>query len=340
MVSAPPVPATLHPVRVRKKSGVSESPEEGWVKVWSNRSRRGSQSSQSEILSPDPESDGPDPIEKLVREEVPDSSPPVQQLPMFPGPASSLSPAESSLTGTRPKLTTGLSSLPAFTTLISNEDDCIYHSDEDIPFGDENKIAGLSPIGSPVWSGKPPFITLNHLSTFSPDMESSTSNQDKEKEMEALYENTKSFEKNVIGQNRDGLYGSQILRDNELWSGRAKLTKDLMEMTDISGGWDTFSTGSIWRPKQEFEKCKEELKMIKEDLEEERKQKETIVEEHEKLQELFKEEKETKTKLETLKKESVATVLKEQKDIQVRSSFVSVDMSTLTWSLNRSHSPR
>merc|ERR1719342_888106 len=200
---------------------------------------------------------------------------------MCPGPASSLSPAESSLTGTRPKLTTGLSSLPAFTTLISNEDDCIYHSDEDIPFGDENKIAGLSPIGSPVWS----------------DMESSTSNQDKEKEMEALYENTKSFEKNVIGQNRDGLYGSQIFRDNELWPGRAKLTKDLMEMTDISGGWETFSTGSIWRPKQEFEKCKEELKMIKEDLEEERKQKETIVEEHEKLQELFKEEKETKTKL-------------------------------------------
>ena len=46
-----------------------------------------------------------------------------------------------------------------------------------------------------------------------------------------------------------------------------------MEMTDISGGWETFSTGSIWRPKQEFEKCKEELKMIKEDLEEERKQK-------------------------------------------------------------------
>lgn len=331
------MPANLNPVRVRKKSGVSESPEEGWVKVWSNR--RGSQSSQSS-----PESDGLDLIEKLVREEVPDSSPPVQQLPMFPGPASSLSPAESPLTGTRPKLTTGLSCLPAFTTLISNEDDCIYHSDEDIPFGDEaNKIVGLSPIGSPVWSGKPPSITLNLLSIFSPDMESSTSNQDKEKEMEALYENTKSFEENVISQNRDGLYGSQIVRDNELWSGQAKLTKDLMEMTDISGGWETFNTGSIWRPKQDFEKCKEELKMIKEDLEEERKQKETIVEEHEKLQELFKEEKETKTKLddtiETLKKESVATVLKEQKDIQVRLSSVSVGLS-ITRSLNRSHSLR
>ena len=161
--------------------------------------------------------------------------------------------------------------------------------------------------------------------------------------MEALYENTKSFEENVISQNRDGLYGSQIVRDNELWSGQAKLTKDLMEMTDISGGWETFNTGSIWRPKQDFEKCKEELKMIKEDLEEERKQKETIVEEHEKLQELFKEEKETKTKLddtiETLKKESVATVLKEQKDIQVRLSSVSVGLS-ITRSLNRSHSLR
>ena len=140
-------------MRVRKKSGVSESPEEGWVKVPSHR--RGSQSSGSRPVTP--HSEGLDLIEKLVREEatIPDCSPPVHQLPMFPGPASTLSPADSSLTGTRPKLATALSCLPAFTTHISKEDDCIYHSDEDIPFGDEaEKVVGLSPIGSPIWSGK------------------------------------------------------------------------------------------------------------------------------------------------------------------------------------------
>ena len=42
---------------------------------------------------------------------------------------------------------------------ISQEDDCIYHSDEDIPFGeeqpgDQEKVVGLSPIGTPNWSGE------------------------------------------------------------------------------------------------------------------------------------------------------------------------------------------
>ena len=145
-----------------------------------------------------------------------------------------------------------------------------------------------------------------------------------------MYEKTKSFDMKVVGQNRDGngFYSSQMVRDNELWSSQAKLTKDLMEMSDISGGWETFSTGSIWRPNQEFDKCNEELKMIKEDLEEERKLKETIEEEHEKLQEMYKEEKETKTNaIETLKKESVATALKEQNDIKV--SFPSILVSSI-----------
>ena len=62
-------------------------------------------------------------------------------------------------TGAKPKLSLGLSTSLALQTLISQEDDCIYHSDEDIPFGeeqagDQEKVVGLSPIGTPNWSGE------------------------------------------------------------------------------------------------------------------------------------------------------------------------------------------
>ena len=62
-------------------------------------------------------------------------------------------------TGAKPKLSQGLQSSLALQTLISQEDDCIYHSDEDIPFGedqtgDQAKVVGLSPIGTPNWSGE------------------------------------------------------------------------------------------------------------------------------------------------------------------------------------------
>ena len=62
-------------------------------------------------------------------------------------------------TGAKPKLSQGLPSSLALKTLISQEDDCIYHSDEDIPFGEEQagdpaKVVGLSPIGTPNWSGE------------------------------------------------------------------------------------------------------------------------------------------------------------------------------------------
>ena len=68
------------------------------------------------------------------------------------------SPA-SAETGAKPKLSQGLPSSLALKTLISQEDDCIYHSDEDIPFGEEQtgdqaKVVGLSPIGTPNWSGE------------------------------------------------------------------------------------------------------------------------------------------------------------------------------------------
>ena len=61
-------------------------------------------------------------------------------------------------TGAKPKLAQNSISL-ALQTLISQEDDCIYHSDEDIPFGeeqpgDQEKVVGLSPIGTPNWSGE------------------------------------------------------------------------------------------------------------------------------------------------------------------------------------------
>ena len=59
-------------------------------------------------------------------------------------------------TGAKPKL---LPLSVTLQTLISEEDDCIYHSDEDIPFGkeqtaDQEKVVGLSPIGTPNWSGE------------------------------------------------------------------------------------------------------------------------------------------------------------------------------------------
>ena len=62
-------------------------------------------------------------------------------------------------TGAKPKLSPVLQSSVALQTLISQEDDCIYHSDEDIPFGeeqtaDQEKVVGLSPIGTPNWSGE------------------------------------------------------------------------------------------------------------------------------------------------------------------------------------------
>ena len=62
-------------------------------------------------------------------------------------------------TGAKPKLSPVLPSSVALQTLISQEDDCIYHSDEDIPFGkeetaDQEKVVGLSPIGTPNWSGE------------------------------------------------------------------------------------------------------------------------------------------------------------------------------------------
>ena len=62
-------------------------------------------------------------------------------------------------TGAKPKLSLGLAPSLALQSLISQEDDCIYHSDEDIPFGEEeagqqDKVGGLSPIGTPNWSGE------------------------------------------------------------------------------------------------------------------------------------------------------------------------------------------
>lgn len=67
--------------------------------------------------------------------------------------------AATETTGAKPKLPPVLPSSVTLQTLISEEDDCIYHSDEDIPFGkeqtaDQEKVVGLSPIGTPNWSGE------------------------------------------------------------------------------------------------------------------------------------------------------------------------------------------
>ena len=148
---------------VSESPRASESPDDGWVKV---NSRRGSQSSQdgagSRPESPS-QSHSLDLIEKLKKDESETASPslPVLQLPMFnaqrvekPSSVASLkyesSTTDSILTGTRPKLSPILSGIPAF----SKEDDCIYESDEDIPFEEAEKLVGLSPIGTPNWSGK------------------------------------------------------------------------------------------------------------------------------------------------------------------------------------------
>ena len=99
-------------------------------------------------------------------------------------------------------------------------------------------------------------------------------------------------------------------------SSQAKLSQDIIELSDLSGGWETLSTGPIQRPKPELEDCKEELRSVKEDLEEERKQRKKIVEENEHLQELLKVEREAKIKLDvtvqTLEKESMTKALAEK----------------------------
>ena len=318
----------MNPVLKRKKS---ESPEAGWVKV--SNSRRGSQCSGGSSRPASP-GGGLDLIEKLRRDEKSSSDgPPVQQLPMFQAPTvqkpltepsqSTQSLSDFSLTGTRPKLSPGLSGLPVLPTIINKEDDCIYHSDEDIPFGDDKvNLVGLSPIGTPIWSGKLFCkIASTFLVTFI-DIESSASNQDRD-QMEALHELTKSFAKEVNSQCRvskesqssqleDSRHGIQHIP----LSSQAKLSQDIIELSDLSGGWETLNTGPIRRPKPELEDCKEELRSVKEDLEEERKQRKKIVEENEHLQELLKVEREAKIKLDvtvqTLEKESMTKALAEK----------------------------
>ena len=89
-----------------------------------------------------------------------------------------------------------------------------------------------------------------------------------------------------------------------------------LEMSDLSGGWETMGMSGIWQTKGNSEEYKKDLEKVKEELAEERKQKTELAQEISKLKEELtvemKAKKELDETIETLKKESVASALKER----------------------------
>ena len=105
--------------------------------------------------------------------------------------------------------------------------------------------------------------------------------------MEALVEQTKTFEK-------DSLMWSQKPQQHQ---SNAKLSQDLIDVTDLNGGWATLGMGGIWQPKHEYEESQIELKKVKEELEMERKEKIKLIEERNRLEEQLEKEKMMKKEL-------------------------------------------
>ena len=141
--------------------------------------------------------------------------------------------------------------------------------------------------------------------------------------MEALYEQTRKFETSHSNPSH------------------AKLSQDLLEITDLAGGWETLGMGGIWQPRQEVQECKDELAQVKEELAQERMLRSKTAEEHRKLQEKLKTEIVAKAKLDEtiqmLKEESQATALKEksswEKQMKVSNYLTDIERNiNIDWS--------
>ena len=103
-----------------------------------------------------------------------------------------------------------------------------------------------------------------------------------------------------------------------------------LEMSDLSGGWETMGMSGIWQTKGSSEGYKKDLEKVKEELVQERKQKAELAKEisdlKEELNVEIRSKKELDETIETLKKESVASALKErtswEKQIKVTNMFI------------------
>ena len=268
----------------------------------------------------------------------------VKQLPMFkPSPpdrfyetssASSLryqtgiQPPIGSQQGRRTSSTSpghNLGARPKFSPTLSDE---VYHSDEDIPFGD--------------WID--PTVT------------------DKDKDMDDLFNQTRQFERNLslltpdrtdkrdsngffncrscqTVYSAESEYEAHLRSDEHEWGER--LRSGPVSVSTLKGGWESISLKpDTWQPPdsyvkgvttEEFAEFNRELKKFKEQLEKEKKEKDELIEKCDELKNKYEEEVKAKeevvNRMKTLKAETLrlaieekgkfeATIVKSKKDVQ------------------------
>ena len=249
--SSSAIPIVNNNIKQTRKKSISESPEDGWVKVPSSNSRRGSKSQEDfKAIVPDsfPRLSTSEKSRSVTPASVTLDSPVrVKQLPMFQPPApDKFYETSSSLRyecgvqapiGSNPKKKSSVQYFGARPKLSPSFSDDVYLSEDEDGAGHQGPG---SPVSTPNWSD------FSCRSPNNPD-----------KEMDDLFEQTKQFERelNFLTPDKDETrdsngfyncnscktvheslddYDNHLRSEKHIWADR--LANDLLNVTSLKGG--------------------------------------------------------------------------------------------------------